>query len=318
MNLLKDKNVSLAFIVVSVVLALLVVPNLSMNVLKHLDSAVVRIVVMVCIVGLSLVDPVKALLLAIILVVALQTLSNLKRAKPKVNVITLVNDLVNTLKNNVMNNDKELDDASNDEASDEAGDEAGDEGSDAAFDETSDTDLVNNATMENIGLEANDLLSPEKSELLNNSLAFNNLPENSVSQPVLLGDVPTNDTRTVKNFNAEPYNNGILKGKAKAHLAPEIKDTANKIVIGSLLNEGFENPGESKNMNSEEVDENTELNNVLTYQVEKEKVSVFTTNNQLLDIQSNEVNCVGNNMRVTSSKEQLGPQGMVRPYGYSS
>ena len=71
-------------------------------------------------------------------------------------------------------------------------------------------------------------------------------------------------------------------------------------------------------MNSEEVDENTELNNVLTYQVEKEKVSVFTTNNQLLDIQSNEVNCVGNNMRVTSSKEQLGPQGMVRPYGYSS
>lgn len=316
MNLLKDKNVSLAFIVVSVVLALLVVPNLSMNVLKHLDSAVVRIVVMVCIVGLSLVDPVKALLLAIILVVALQTLSNLKRAKPKVNVITLVNDLVNTLKNNVMNNDKELEETSNDNASDEASDEAGDEGSDAAFDETSDTDLVNNATMENIGLEANDLLSPEKSELLNNSLAFNNLPENSVSQPVLLGDVPTNDTRTVKNFNAKPYNNGI--SKAKANLAPEIKDTANKIVIGSLLNEGFENPGESKNMNSEEVDENTELNNVLTYQVEKEKVSVFTTNNQLLDIQSNEVNCVGNNMRVTSSKEQLGPQGMVRPYGYSS
>ena len=139
-----------------------------MNVLKHLDSAVVRIVVMVCIVGLSLIDPVKALLLAIILVVALQTLSNLKRAKPKVNVITLVNDLVNTLKNNVMNNDKELDDANNDGVSDEASDEAGDEGSDAAFDETSDTDLVNNATMENIGLEANDLLSPEKSELLNN------------------------------------------------------------------------------------------------------------------------------------------------------
>lgn len=312
MNLLKDKNVSLAFLVVSVVLALLVVPNLSMNVLKHLDSAVVRIVVMVCIVGLSLVDPVKALLLSIILVVSLQTLSDLKRAKPKVNVVTLVNDLVNTLKNNVMNNDKELEETSNDEASDEGSDE----GSDNAFDETSDTDLVNNVTMENTGLEANDLLSPEESELLNNSLAFNNLPENSVSQPVLLGDVPTNDTRTVKNFNAKPYNNGI--SKAKANLAPELKDTADKIVIGSLLNEGFENPGDSKNMNSEEVGENTELNNVLTYQVEEKKVPVFTSNNQLLDIQSNEVNCVGNDMRVTSSKEQLGPQGMVRPFGYSS
>ena len=81
MNLLKDKNVSMAFMIVSVVLAVLVIPNLSMNVLKHLDSGVIRIVVMVSIVGLSLVDPVKALLLAIYLVVAFQTLANLKTSK---------------------------------------------------------------------------------------------------------------------------------------------------------------------------------------------------------------------------------------------
>ena len=54
MNLLKDKNVSIAFIVVSVVLAVLVIPSLSMDVLKHLDSGVVRIVIMVSIVALSL------------------------------------------------------------------------------------------------------------------------------------------------------------------------------------------------------------------------------------------------------------------------
>ena len=64
MNLLKDKNVSMAFMIVSVVLAVLVIPNLSMNVLKHLDSGVIRILIMVSIVGLSLVDPVKALLLS--------------------------------------------------------------------------------------------------------------------------------------------------------------------------------------------------------------------------------------------------------------
>lgn len=313
MNLLKDKNVSMAFMVVSVVLAILVVPNLSMNVLKHLDSGVVRIVVMVSIVGLSLVDPVKALLLAILLVVALQTLANLKTSKnkPKTNVVSLVNDLVNNLKNKVNN----VSDAITDEPDDEMSDEMGDEGSDNAFDEANDVDSnMDNEAMRFDGLEANDLLDPEESELLNNSLAYNNLPENSVSQPVLLGDVPTNDSRTVNNFNAEPYNNGISRAKSK--LPKQLEDTSKKVVIGSLLNEGFENAEESKNLSVEETSEDKELNNVLTSQVENKKECIFTTNNQLLDIQTNEVGCMGNDMRISSSKDQLGPQGMSRPYGY--
>ena len=313
MNLLKDKNVSMAFMIVSVVLAVLVIPNLSMNVLKHLDSGVIRILIMVSIVGLSLVDPVKALLLAILLVVALQTLANLKTSKnkPKTNVVTLVNDLVNNLKNKVNN----VSDAMTDELDDEMSDEMGDEGSDNAFDEAGDVDSnMDNEAMRFDGMEANDLLNPEESELLNDSLAYNNLPENSVSQPVLLGDVPTNDSRTVNNFNAEPYNNGVSRAKNK--LPKQLEDTSNKIVIGSLLNEGFENPGESNNLSVEETSEEKELNNVLTSQVEDKKVCVFTTNNQLLDIQTNEVGCIGNDTRVVSSKDQLGPQGDQRPFGY--
>ena len=316
MNLLKDKNVSIAFIVVSVVLAVLVIPSLSMDVLKHLDSGAVRIVVMVSIVGLSLVDPVKALLLAILLVVALQTLANLKTSKnkPKTNVVTLVNDLVNNLKNKVNN----VSDAMTDEPDDEMSDEMGDEGSDNAFDEANDVDSnmdnMDNEAMRFDGMEANDLLNSEESELLNNSLAYNNLPENSVSQPVLLGDVPTNDSRTVSNFNAEPYNNGVSRAKSK--LPKQLEETSKKVVIGSLLNEGFENAGESNNLSVEETSEEKELNNVLTSQVEDKKVCVFTTNNQLLDIQTNEVGCMGNDMRISSSKEQLGPQGDIRPFGY--
>lgn len=313
MNLLKDKNVSIAFIVVSVVLAVLIIPNLSMNVLKHLDSGAVRIVVMVSIVGLSLVDPVKALLLAILLVVALQTLANLKTSKnkPKTNVVTLVNDLVNNLKNKVNN----VSDAMTDEPDDEMSDEMGDEGSDYAFDEANDVDSnMDNEAMRFDGMEANDLLNPEESELLNNSLAYNNLPENSVSQPVLLGDVPTNDSRTVSNFNTEPYNNGVSRAKSK--LPKQLEETSKKVVIGSLLNEGFENAGESNHLSVEETSEEKELNNVLTSQVEDKKVCVFTTNNQLLDIQTNEVGCMGNDMRISSSKDQLGPQGDIRPYGY--
>ena len=92
-----------------------------------------------------------------------------------------------------------------DEPDDEMSDEMGDEGSDNAFDEAGDVDSnMDNEAMRFDGMEANDLLNPEESELLNDSLAYNNLPENSVSQPVLLGDVPTNDSRTVNNFNAEP------------------------------------------------------------------------------------------------------------------
>lgn len=316
MNLLKDKNVSIAFIVVSVVLAVLVIPCLSMNVLKHLDSAVVRVALMVAIVGFSLVDPVKALLLAILLVIALQTLADLKTAKtkPKTNVVSLVSDLVNNLKNKVNNVNDVISDEPDDELSDELSDELGDEGSDNAFDEAVDVDTGDNEAMKFDGLEANDLLNPDESELLNNSLAFNNVPENSVSQPVLLGEVPTNDSRTVKNFNAEPYNNGISRAKTK--LPEQLEDTSNKVVIGSLLNEGFENPGDSNNLSVEETSEEKELNNVLTSQVENKKVCVFTTNNQLLDIQTNEVGCRGNDTRVGSSKDQQGPQGDVRPYGY--
>ena len=140
------------------------------------------------------------------------------------------------------------------------------------------------------------------------------MTENSVSQPVLLGDVPTNDSRTVNNFNAEPYNNGISRAKSK--LPKQLEDTSKKIVIGSLLNEGFENAEESKNLSVEETSEDKELNNVLTSQVENKKECIFTTNNQLLDIQTNEVGCMGNDMRISSSKDQLGPQGMSRPYGY--
>ena len=107
-----------------------------------------------------------------------------------------------------------------------------------------------------------------------------------------------------------------IVNKAKSKLPKQLEETSKKVVIGSLLNEGFENPGESINLSVEETSEEKELNNVLTSQVEDKKACVFTTNNQLLDIQTNEVGCMGNDMRISSSKEQLGPQGDIRPFGY--
>ena len=112
-KLLKHKQFSVVFMILAVVVAAVVVPNLSEKSLGLLDNTTVKkVILMVSIVGLSLVDPVKALLLAIVLVVALMQLMKLKSGSPM---------------NNRVSND----------VSDETSDEVSDEGSaENAFDET--------------------------------------------------------------------------------------------------------------------------------------------------------------------------------------
>ena len=211
---------------------------------------------------------------------------------------------------------------SNNSVSDEVSDEGHPE---HAFDET-----------EESGLNDTDMLTPENSELLNDTVSFNdnNSGLNSVNEPVVLGDVPTNDKRTSVDFNAVPYNNGVQR--ADASLA-DVVDRPNKIVIGSLLNEGFENPLVKNTLNnntvddalnSEETDPNNDLNNVLTANVpvventlepvSTEKIQgVFTNEWQLKDIGTNLVGCAEKPEKVTMAKNTLGTQGNSSPSGYS-
>ena len=297
-KLLKNKQFSAVFMILAVVVAAAVVPNLSQGTLSVLDNTTVRVLLMVLIVGLSLVDPVKALLLAIVLVVSLMRLMVYK----KTGSVTMVK--------------------SNNSVSDEVSDEGHPE---HAFDET-----------EESGLNDTDMLTPENSELLNDTVSFNdnNSGLNSVNEPVVLGDVPTNDKRTSVDFNAVPYNNGVQR--ADASLA-DVVDKPNKIVIGSLLNEGFENPLVKNTLNnntvddalnSEETDPNNDLNNVLTANVpvventlepvSTEKIQgVFTNEWQLKDIGTNLVGCAEKPEKVTMAKNTLGTQGNSSPSGYS-
>ena len=297
-KLLKNKQFSAVFMILAVVVAVAVVPNLSQRTLSVLDNTTVRVLLMVLIVGLSLVDPVKALLLAIVLVVSLMRLMVSK----KTGSVTMVK--------------------SNNSVSDEVSDEGHPE---HAFDET-----------EESGLNDTDMLTPENSELLNDTVSFNdnNSGLNSVNEPVVLGDVPTNDKRTSVDFNAVPYNNGVQR--ADASLA-DVVDKPNKIVIGSLLNEGFENPLVKNTLNnntvddalnSEETDPNNDLNNVLTANVpvventlepvSTEKIQgVFTNEWQLKDIGTNLVGCEEKPEKVSMAKNTLGTQGNSSPSGYS-
>lgn len=308
-KLLKGKKLSAVFLVLAVLVAVVVVPNLPKNVISVLDNTPVRIILMVIIVSLSLVDPVKALLLAIILVVALMKLTDAKRA----------------VSNNILNN-----------VSDELGDEAGDEYGDAenAFDETEEAP---ESSFNTTGLNETDMVNPNNSELLNNNSALNNNNLNSVNEPVVLGDVPTNSERTSTEFNAVPYSNGTKNAEVDLSVKVDRDEKPNKIVIGSLLNEGFENPTNKNNLGNNVVDNllsvdetnpEDELNNVLNAEcpviehtlepVDEEKAvkGNFTNEWNLKDIGSNLVNCVGNDEKLVSGNT-IGTQGDSCPSGYS-
>ena len=311
-KLLKNKQFSVVFMILAVVVAAVVVPNLSKKSLSVLDNTTVRVLLMVTIVGLSLVDPVKALLLAIILVVALMQLM-----KAKSSVVKMKNEASNVV-------------------SDETSDEVSDEGApENAFDETEEAE---NELTGKSGLDDTDMMNPENSELLNDSLDFNknNAELNSVNEPVVLGDVPTSDERKPVDFNAVPYNNGVER--ADANLADTVDRDAkpDKIVIGSLLNEGFENPLNKTNLgnnsvddtlNAEETDPNNDLNNVLTANVPKventlepvtgEVKTVFTNEWQLQDVGTNLVDCKDKEEKVKMAKNTIGTQGNSDPSGFS-
>lgn len=304
-KVLIDKKLSVVFLVLAVLVAAVVVPNLPGNVVGVLDNTAVRIMVMVLIVGVSLVDPVKALLLAIVLVVALMRLMAVKREmNGKVDELIVVSD----------------------EVSDETSDDA-----ENAFDETEEPESAFDTT----GLDETDINAPAESELLNDSLKFNENANNSVNEPVVLGDVPTNSERTHTVFNAVPYNNGVERSEVDLSVTVDRDEKPNSIVIGSLLNEGFENPTDKCSLNNnsvdtalsvDEADPDESLNNTLNAKVpvvdhtlepvSTEKVGEFTNEWQLQDIGTNLVDCVGNEKKLVSG-DALGTQGDSSPGGFS-
>ena len=86
-NCLNDKLASNVIIAILGVYAVIVAPNLPMNVAMAFDSLYVRLFVMVCIAVICLYDPIKALLMAIGFVLSIQRLYVLKKQqKNQVNV----------------------------------------------------------------------------------------------------------------------------------------------------------------------------------------------------------------------------------------
>jgi len=111
---LNDKLASNVIIAVLGVYAVIVAPNLPMNVASAFDSLYLRLFVMVCIAVICLYDPIKALLMAIGFVLSIQRLYVLKKQQknqvnttPTVNTVMPANsipEVLNNVSNNVSNN----------------------------------------------------------------------------------------------------------------------------------------------------------------------------------------------------------------------
>ena len=107
-KMLGKKNARMASNVVAVILvlvAVLLVPHLPLGGLQWLDHIASRVVLMVVIVLVCLVDPVIALLLAILFVVCLQRLHKLKKERNAQVVLSALNTLV---KNNKVDELKDV------------------------------------------------------------------------------------------------------------------------------------------------------------------------------------------------------------------
>ena len=100
-----NKVVSNSIIVVLVVYAVLVAPNLPMSVARAFDNMLFRVVFILVIALVCLVDPVKALLLAICFVVSVQRLHNLKKSSVPANnnLGDNISNVINTIQNQAQN-----------------------------------------------------------------------------------------------------------------------------------------------------------------------------------------------------------------------
>lgn len=268
-NTLKNKMVFNTLFVLLSLSAVLIIPRLTKDHLKMFDNMYLRLSLMVLISLLALVEPVLSLLLAINFVVAVQRLHDLKKQS--------------LLKVNNKNNSVE--ETEDEEALEEGvesvegldtveGVEAVEE-KDNKCDDTKCTGTDLNICKCGKGGSCDCGLQNNNETVVGLSDVSNNLPLDGV------------------NYNITPscHSNRVVDNGSNSD-----DDEQNKIVIGELLQDGYDDY-----LNNDNVLKNTlsvensagNINNVLTAEIENVE-DVFTTKNQLLDIQTNLVNCKEN------------------------
>jgi len=300
-KMMGKKNARMASNVVAVILvlvAVLLVPHLPLGGLQWLDHIAARVVLMVVIVVVCLLDPVVALLLAILFVVCLQRLHKLKKERNAKVVLAALNTVV---KNNKLD---ELKDALNNR---------GNGNSNALEEELVEDELPSVEDQTNV------------------------LPANNMdNSQVVLSEVNPANMRQEVEYNLEPNNlDNVVQLNLANNAGNNVNNAANAgnaNQVGALLEEGSDNVLSANNTEHFLSVENASgnQNNVLTARIVCKKSGFendvelvqeakrnnepaapvnnrptckpFTTEHQFKDAQSNLVKC-------QESKNNLATQG---------
>ena len=296
---LNKKGARIASNVVAVILvlvAVLLVPHLPLGGLEWLDHIAARVVLMIVIVIVCLLDPVVALLLAILFVVCLQRLHKLKKERNAQVVLSALNTVV---KNNKLDELK---------------------------------DALNNSGA-NVNATEEELVEDELPTVEDQT---NVLPANNMdNSQVALAEVTPANMKDEVEYNLTPNNlNNVVQVNLANNAAGNANGNANGNAagnnpnqIGALLEEGSDNVLSANNTEHFLSVENASgnQNNVLTAKIVCRKSGFendvelvqeakrnnepkpeavannrptckpFTTEHQFKDVQSNLVNCKENN-----------------------
>ena len=299
-KMMGKKNARMASNVVAVILvlvAVLLVPHLPLGGLQWLDHVAARVVLMVVIVLVCLLDPVVALLLAILFVVCLQRLHKLKKERNAQVVLSALNTVV---KNNMVDELK---------------------------------DALNNSGNGKVNALEEELVEDELPSVEDQT---NVLPANNMdNSQVVLSEVNPANMRQEVEYNLSPNNldNVVQVNLAdNAANANNAANAGNANQVGSLLEEGSDNVLSANNTEHFLSVENASgnQNNVLTARIvckksgfendvelvqdarrnnqpaapvnNRQTCKPFTTEHQFKDAQSNLVKC-------QESKNNLATQG---------
>ena len=303
-KMMGKKNARMASNVVAVILvlvAVLLVPHLPLGSLQWLDHIASRVVLMVVIVLVCLVDPVVALLLAILFVVCLQRLHKLKKERNAQVVLSAINTVV---KNNKIDELKNVLNKANNSLEEEL-----------VEDELPSVEDQTNVLPVNNMDNSEVVLSEVNPANMRQEVEYNLQPDNLDN--VVQLNIADNAVNNSGNVNA----NG---GNANA------ENAGNPNQVGALLEEGSDNVLSANNTEHFLSVENASgnQNNVLTARIVCRKSGFendvelvqeakrnneqaapvnnrptckpFTTEFQFKDVQSNLVNCKENNNNLST------------------
>ena len=342
-----NKVVSNSLLVILVVYAVLIAPNLPMSVARVFDNMLFRVVFILVIAVVCLVDPVKALLLAICFVVSVQRLHNLKKASVQQNN-NLGNNITNVI-NSIQQQAQQLIHQGQQmiNSGNVDGQELVKQGNHLLNQTLEAQQEAEEESSSNVNLNvvaANNALQQQAT--LQQALANNNIVEhNTHQQPA--------QQQAAQQQQANPVHNNVVVNN--------VQGGQQQVNIGELLNNGAsEDPlnnaefaeapqavqqqvvqQQAQQLNAQQQQQVAQQVNNLAAQaqalnqqaVEEESAEVanqlnaqaqqlnnraqnlantyFTTPQNLHDAQSRNVGCPSNPLEVQSQKLQLGPQSLL-------